>query len=139
MNFSGFLRDNGIKATRVRIRLLDILYEAQYPIQQKEIERRWGEDIDRVTLYRNLKTLSNLSIIHKIEVSESVTSYKLSSHNYLGKQYAEHAHFHCAVCNKVICMPQYKVGEYQMPEGFKQIKSKIIIEGVCKWCNNQKS
>lgn len=137
MNIPEALKIKGIKVTQFRIRLLEVLESAKYPMQQKEIEELWGFNLDRVTLYRTLKSFSEKGIIHKIEVNESVTSYKLASINTESDEYIDHAHFHCSICGKVICLPQCEVKRFELPEGFEQIRGKVIIEGVCKFCNSK--
>ncbi len=135
MNWIKFLNDRDIKATPSRIQLLDLLLQNHNPMQTKEIEHKWNSDVDRVTLYRTLKTLVEKNIIQKIEVNENITCYNFIDFE---TENSEHAHFHCNNCNKVICLHEYKNETKPLPDGFISSKTNIIIEGICKKCNSHK-
>ncbi len=134
MNWIKFLNERDIKATSSRIQLLNVLASNPNPMQCKEIENQWDSKIDRVTLYRTLKTLVDKEIIKKIEINENITCY-----NFLSQESTktEHAHFHCQKCDKVICLMDYKNEPKPLPEGFIQLKTNVIIEGICKNCNSK--
>ncbi|TLX77811.1 transcriptional repressor [Labilibacter sediminis] len=134
MSIEELLKLKGVRSTGIRLKLIQVLMNSEYPLQQKEIEERWDEHIDRVTLYRNLKFLTSIGIIHKIEVSEFITSYNVNNLDD-AEESSEHLHFHCVDCDKVICMPQHTIDEYKLPEGFMPANKKLIIDGTCKWCN----
>ncbi len=134
MNWIKFLNDRDIKATTSRIQLLTLLTKYPNPLQTKEIEEKWDAKIDRVTLYRTLKTLVEKNIIKKIEVNESITCYKFIDYESVK---SPHAHFHCNNCDKVICLHDYKNETKPLPDGFIQSNTNIIIEGICNNCNKK--
>ncbi len=132
------LKKKGVRVTQNRVDLLDILNDAQHPLNQKDIEERLSVKPDRVTLYRNLRFFVDHKIIHKIEVNDSLTSYSLNRTFIEEEHSEEHLHFYCSVCHKVICMPQLSIKEYDLPEGFSQQSSKLIVNGICNICNEEK-
>ncbi|SMO60407.1 Fur family transcriptional regulator, ferric uptake regulator [Saccharicrinis carchari] len=132
---SKMLREKGIRITQNRLQLLDVFIGARHPINQKEIEDRLREIPDRVTLYRNLRFFVKHNIIHKIEVNDSLTTYSLNRIHVDANHTSEHLHFYCNICNKVVCMPQYSIKKYDLPEGFRQQSSKLIVNGTCDVCN----
>ncbi|MGQ1787372.1 MULTISPECIES: Fur family transcriptional regulator [unclassified Saccharicrinis] len=140
MNTTDILKQKGLKITQQRLELLEALGEASHPLNQKDIENALSEQTDRVTLYRNLKSLVGNEIIHKIEVNGSVTSYSINRKIFNEEYNAEHLHFHCNICNRVTCMPQCEIAKYDLPAGFIQQSSKLIVNGICNLCNlkNQK-
>ena len=135
MDIADFLNKNKIKATSTRVQLLEILSSNPYPLQAKEIEEKWDSKIDRVTLYRTLKTLVAKNIIHKIEVNELITCYNFFNPEEIEDHNPDHAHFHCNKCEKVICLHDYVNETKPLPNGYIQSKTNIVIEGVCKFCN----
>ncbi len=137
MEAINILKQKGVKVTQNRLELVNILEKANNPLNQKDIESRLKEQPDRVTLYRNLKFLVDHEMVHKIEVNGSVTSYSLNRVNLTDGHNSEHLHFHCSTCNKVICMPQCLIKEYDLPEGFTQQSSKLIVDGTCNLCNTK--
>lgn len=131
------LKKNGIRVTQNRVELLNILNDARYPVNQKDIEERLRVTPDRVTLYRNLKFFVDENIIHKIEINGSLTSYSLNRITLDEGHSAEHLHFYCSICHKVICMPQHGIKKYELPQGFSQQSSKLIVNGICNICNKK--
>ncbi len=138
MNFYTLLNNNQIKATSTRIHLLEILANSPQPMQAKEIEKKWDSKIDRVTLYRTLKTLVEKKIIHKIEINEYITCYNFIGISSKSYEESDHAHFHCSVCDKVICLHNYKYETKPLPGGYIQSTTNVIIEGICILCNKNK-
>jgi len=133
MNIEEFLKSKGIKSTSIRTRLLEILDSSNYPVSYREIDASIGNDFDRVTLYRNLKFLSDKKIIHKIDVNETNTSYNITKEG----KFIDHPHFYCQQCEKVICLPQNTIDKIYLPDGFEQKSQKFIINGTCNLCNTK--
>ncbi len=138
MDISRILNSVGLKVTPVRVALMEVLIRSEIPLQQKDIEVSMLEPIDRVTLYRNLKLLTKKNIIHKIEVNDSITTYNIVKANGESIEDEEHPHFHCDTCNKVFCLPGVTINNLTLPSGFEQTSQKLIIDGICKSCNNRK-
>ena len=131
------LKKNRIRVTQNRVELLNILNDAQHPLNQKDIEELLSATPDRVTLYRNLRFFVDRKIIHKIEVNGSLTSYSLNRAHVVDGHSAEHLHFYCSICHKVICMRQHGIKKYELPQGFIQQSSKLIVNGICNICNEK--
>jgi Fur family transcriptional regulator, ferric uptake regulator len=122
----------GIHATSVRTQMLGILEQAQQPLSTKEIEELMGPHADRVTVYRTLKLFVGKGLLHRIDVSDTLTAYRLTTVGNNG----EHLHFHCVDCNQVYCMPQLPIGPIALPDGFAQIRNRLVVDGRCSLCNN---
>lgn len=131
------LKEKGVRVTQNRVELLNVLNDAGHPLNQKEIEERLSVTPDRVTLYRNLRFFVDNKIIHKIEVNGSLTSYSFNRIHFDEAHSAEHLHFYCSICHKVICMPQHGIKKYDLPKGFSQQSTKLIVNGICNICNTK--
>jgi len=136
MTANSILKEKGIKITQNRLELLEVLEKSENPINPKEIEKQLNISLDRVTLYRNLKFFVDNKIVHKIEVNGSITTYSLNR-SILNKAHSnsEHLHFHCNLCDGVTCMPQCKIKEHDLPKGFVQQSSQLIVNGICNVCS----
>ena len=128
------LKQKGLNVTGIRRKVLELLRSPGIALTQKEIEEQLEQDmgqVDRVTVYRTIRTLVEKKIIHQIAIDSQTVKYKLA-----GKHInSAHAHFHCSHCNKLICMPQVDIKEDTLPGGFVMESSSLIIEGICAHCN----
>ncbi len=136
------LKNKNLSITNIRKEMLLMLCSSNAAYSQKEIEEKLEQtlhSVNRVTVYRNVRTLLEHNIIHPVSVESQQIKYKLIG----DYNNAEHPHFYCLKCEKVICIPQYKLDESQIPNGFQVESSQITIEGFCSKCtplkNNIKS
>src|SRR5690606_41369278 len=65
-DFKELLRENGLKVTSPRLRVLKEITHKEAAISQPDLEKIVGTDIDRVTLYRILSSFEEKGIVHKI-------------------------------------------------------------------------
>ncbi|MFT3740898.1 MAG: transcriptional repressor [Breznakibacter sp.] len=128
-------RKLGIQSTVVRQQMLHIMENAQKPLSSKEIEEKMGAGTDRVTVYRTLKMFVDKGLLHRIDISDSLTAYRLASDG----ENPEHVHFHCTECHQVYCMPQLPVAQPNLPEGFAPLRNRLVVDGKCNRCNTPKS
>jgi Fur family ferric uptake transcriptional regulator len=49
----------------------------------------------------------------------------------------EHAHFYCSECQTVKCMDTVPVQKYQLPDGYSDVETEVLIKGTCAICKNQ--
>lgn len=128
------IRSKGLNATDIRRKVVKLLYAPGTALTQKEIEEELEKafgTVDRVTLYRTIKALTEKDIIHQISIDSHTIKHKLVREHVAN----EHPHFHCSMCNKLICMPQLNIDENMLPGGFRIESSSVLIEGVCSICN----
>lgn len=125
----------GIPVTTVRQQMFRILEDSHKPLSTKEIEEQMGAGTDRVTVYRTLKLFVDKGLLHRIDVSDSLTAYRLAS----ASDGPEHVHFHCVECNQVYCMTQLPIAQLELPEGFAPLRNRLVVDGKCNRCNNQKN
>ncbi|PST83352.1 Fur family transcriptional regulator [Pedobacter yulinensis] len=129
---------NGLKKTGARLRVLDILSGSEAAASQPDIEHVVGKDIDRVTLYRILKTFEEKGIIHRIIDNQGTANYAFC-HNNCSEHahHDEHLHFNCVNCQKVYCidnahLPHFKLN---LPPGFSLQQLSFVATGRCENCS----
>jgi Fur family ferric uptake transcriptional regulator len=129
------LKSKNLNVTETRRQVLMQLLEPGKALTQKELEEalelQLGQ-VDRVTMYRTIKVLLDKKVIHQITIDAQTVKYKLAG----AHKKSNHPHFHCSHCDKLMCMPQLKIEQNMLPDGFVMQSSNLLIDGVCKECNN---
>lgn len=136
--YAKLLEKHGLSKTPPRLNVLSILASREVATPESFLEKKLGGRVDRVTLYRTLKTFEEKGILHKIldqngTANYAVCSEKCSEH----KHYDEHLHFNCVVCNKVYCMDEIKLPPIKLPKGFKPGSINLTVTGTCRQCERK--
>jgi len=128
------LKKHQLRVTSIRKDLLGLFMGAEVALSNQDIEEKMP-DIDRVTLYRTLKSFQEKGIIHKALDGTSIPKYascppECTVHSH----HDEHIHFHCADCSNTFCVDEIKVPEINMPSGFRANQVNVVVEGICENC-----
>ncbi|MEZ5195742.1 MAG: transcriptional repressor [Bacteroidales bacterium] len=127
------LKNLNLKRTSCRAGIIEVVMAANEALSENEIRERLAVHYDRTTFYRSFKTLIEHKVIHKIVVDNQLVKYAID--NTLTHK-DEHAHFYCNECNALKCMDNVPVQKYQLPEGFANIETEVLIKGICANCRN---
>lgn len=128
---SEYLKQFGLRKTAIREEVVLLLSNSKEALSARELEDKMEGPVDRVTLYRTLKLFDEKKMIHKIILDDQTTRYVLVN----PVRGTQHPHFHCIVCDKVVCLPNSPLPSCQLPEGFSAQSQSTIVEGICKKCN----
>ncbi len=131
-NLKKILHDYNLSLTNQRIKLLSVLADSGIAMSEKEIEGKMKGICNKTTIYRNLSSLVQKKIVHRI-LSDEAVRYKLVHDK--NAKYSEHAHFQCRNCCTTYCLEEIPVQEYKLPEGFKMQENQFLILGICKNCH----
>lgn len=134
MGAKDILNNRKLKRTSCREGILEVVMTADQALSENEIKEKLAGNYDRTTFYRSFKTLEEHKIIHKIVVDNQLVKYAIDntvSHK------EEHAHFYCKECNTVKCMDDIPVPRYQLPNGFYDTETDVLIKGVCSNCKTR--
>lgn len=126
------LQDYNLSLTNQRIKLLSVLAESGFAMTEKEIEGKMKGICNKTTIYRNLTSLVQKKIVHRI-LSDEAIRYKLVQKK--NDKYFEHAHFQCRNCSTTYCMEEIPVQDSILPEGFEMLEKQLLILGICKNCH----
>ena len=93
-------------------------------------------NVDKATIYRNIKHLLKKEIIREIKNSEGVGFYELNCtiHNPL------HPHFECKICKKIYCLKPLAADDVLNLIKYSDFDVKNIeikFEGVCNECKKK--
>lgn len=131
------LRQNQLKNTKQRVRVLEEITSDSTAISQPELEKKLGKEIDRVTLYRILNTYEDKGILHRIIDINGTANYAIcSSACTAHHHHDEHVHFNCTNCSKIYCL-ETKVPRIDIPNGFETESLNLIAYGICKKCSSK--
>ncbi|KQN38640.1 Fur family transcriptional regulator [Pedobacter sp. Leaf41] len=134
--YENLLLKNGLKRTGARLQVLDVLTHRNSATSQPYLENVIGKDIDRVTLYRILKTFEEKGIIHRVLDKQGTANYAICSSSCTeNHHHDEHVHFNCNNCLRVYCLDDVKIPSLKIEKGFKIEDMNLIVSGICKDCN----
>jgi Fur family ferric uptake transcriptional regulator len=128
------LKKASLRVTPVRVQVLDLITNSNKALSSQDIEAEL-HDVDRITLYRTLKTFEKKGIIHEAIDGTNKTKYAMcidecSEHHH----HDSHAHFHCESCGKTVCVEDVTIPKVQLPEHLKIRQANIILQGECDQC-----
>ena len=131
------LKENDLKHTKQRVRVLEEISMDNVAISQPELEKKLGKEIDRVTLYRILNAYEDKGILHRIMDLNGTANYAICSSSCNAQHHHdEHVHFNCTDCKKIYCL-DVVVPQVKMPSGFSSVTLNSTAYGICEKCNSK--
>jgi Fur family ferric uptake transcriptional regulator len=118
MKIEELIKDKNIKLTTARVRLLEILKEANRPLSYEEIKN--DISMDKATFYRNISKFEEEGILNAFESNDKKRYFEI--------KHKPHAHFVCVACNRVECIKDVSI---TLP-GYEV--STVIVNGKCPSC-----
>ncbi len=132
MKSQDILLKHNLARTSCRQSIIDTIANTGHAISEDEIKLRVEATYDRTTFYRSFKTLIANGIIHKIVVDNQMVKYAITENNPISEQ---HIHFYCNQCGIVECLPDTVINTPQLPTGYRQVQTELIVKGFCNKCN----
>jgi len=129
------LKKRELKKTPVRHIVLQALIESPSALSQHEIEKKFVQHFDRITLYRTLRLFEEKGVVHRIYNSFGEAKYAICSEGCHEHAHSDHhVHFNCLKCKGTFCINEVHIPSFQLPKGFSPIHYNFSIEGLCKNC-----
>ena len=129
------LRDYKLRSTPTRQEILLLFLKKEYALSHGDIENEISNSLDRVTVYRTLKTFLDKGLIHKVLDDQGSLKYALckdacteTGHHH------DHVHFKCLKCGQTNCL-QIEVPLVKLPKGYKPKEVNLLIQGICEHCS----
>jgi Fur family ferric uptake transcriptional regulator len=136
MEHKEILKSSKLSLTTHRIELLTILSGCKQAISEKELEVLMKGNTNRTTIYRNLNSLVEKKIVHRVLSGEAV-KYKLAGGKKETGKKSDHVHFECKSCNSTFCLEELSVQDYTLPDGFIKLENQFLIFGICNNCQHE--
>lgn len=133
---ANLLKHGKLRTTNARrLVLKEFLKAGHTALSSAEIEKKI-DDLDRITLYRTIKTFEESGIIHQAVDVSGRTKYALCSEYCTSHHHEDHhAHFYCTNCETTVCLDDVKIPVINLPNNFKLKDSQLVLSGVCGTCN----
>lgn len=137
---SELLKSKNLRVTKARLCVLEHLIEASEAMSHVllvECLQSKGINLDSVTIYRTLHSLTETGIIHKITGVDRSFHYAFArtDHKNDHKKVSNHPHFTCQKCTHTFCLPELSSPIHiDTPEGFEYVHAEITLVGYCPEC-----
>lgn len=129
------LKNNQLSITGSRKRILELFLTSNGALAHGDIEKKAGEKIDRVTVYRTLQSFLEKGIIHTIPTADNSVRYALCKDECSeGQHHDNHVHFVCNVCSNTTCLDHVTIPAVKLPPGFQPIDYQMVVTGLCEEC-----
>lgn len=127
------LNAKSIKPTAMRELVLKVLSEQSVAISLADLEQKF-EKVDKVTLYRTLKTFEENKLIHSIDDGTGSVKYALCRETCHCQPEDLHVHFFCTRCKQTYCLTDIPVPSVLLPVDFILENINMVVKGVCSNC-----
>jgi Fur family ferric uptake transcriptional regulator len=129
------LKNFRLRSTPTRQEILHLFLKKEYALSHSDIESEIADDIDRVTVYRTLKTFFDRGLIHKVLDDGGTLKYALCSDNCsVSGHKHEHVHFKCTRCGQTNCL-DVNIPSTKLPKGYQAKEVNVLIQGTCPNCS----
>jgi Fur family transcriptional regulator, ferric uptake regulator len=130
------LKEHHLRTTTCREDVLSAFINKKNALSHGDLESTLGENYDRVTIYRTLKTFLEKGIIHKVLDDEGLRYALCSDHCSDDKHQHDHVHFKCNQCGQTNCIENLHIPAVSLPAGYKPTAFNLLIQGTCPACNS---
>jgi Fur family transcriptional regulator, ferric uptake regulator len=125
-----------LRSTPSRQEILHLFLRKEYALSHGDIEKEINNDLDRVTVYRTLKTFLDRGLIHKVLDDEGALKYALCNEACTtAGHHHNHVHFKCIECGQTNCL-NVEIPAVKLPKGYKPTELNLLIQGICENCSN---
>jgi Fur family transcriptional regulator, ferric uptake regulator len=129
------LRAHQLRHTEPREAILSIFLGQGHALTYGAIEDQLSPEVDRVTVYRTLRTFVAKGILHTIPDEKDSVKYALCAHDCAPTAHQHnHVHFTCADCGQTTCLDQLTIPRISLPTGFSFGQANLIVQGTCNNC-----
>ena len=138
-NFREVLKNSGLKQTKQREFVLEILYEERQHHTPEEIHRLIQTKYPKIkigiaTVYRTLSLLEDANLVSWLSVGDEAKRYELLSCEH-------HDHLVCTQCNKIMEFHDEIIEQQQeiiaQKFNFKMTDHTMQIMGICQECQEK--
>lgn len=137
MKIEDILRKHGIKVTKSRIAILEILISNEDSASVDYIYElcvKNGAAVDISTVYRTMEILESNDLIDKMNLGDGRYTYKLK------KDVHKHT-LECCLCHKEVEIecPMVQIEQLiKHKTGFTLMEHELKIKGICEACKGEK-
>ena len=127
------LKEKGIRSTKQRSVILEVLLETRRPVSAQEIFSKIKDEDSRIrlsTIYRNLNQFENHGLVNRLNIDDKENRFELISEEH-------HHHLICVECGEILPL-DCPLKDYEDRLGretnYNILDHKLKIYGVCPLC-----
>tara|TARA_Y100001960_G_C14595893_1_gene788075 strand:- start:153 stop:626 length:474 start_codon:yes stop_codon:yes gene_type:complete len=128
------LKSNGLKLTKQRQAILELLHRSKHPATNREIHEKLFIDCDLASVYRAINLFIKIGLVQQFDFGDGIARFELVAPG--GEDH--HHHIICTQCSKVIevdhCFPDSLSNTLAEHTGFTHITHKLEFFGICSSC-----
>jgi len=126
-----------LRTTDQRRQILDLFIGSEHALSHRTLEQKVNKQIDRVTLYRTLRSFVSSGILHTIPDELATVKYALCVGSCAeAHHHHNHIHFTCSNCQETSCVDYAKIPAIpELPVGYAISSIKVVVEGLCNKCS----
>ena len=130
------LKNFRMRSTPSRQEILHLFLRKDYALSHGDIEKEISNSLDRVTVYRTLKTFLDKGLIHKVLDDEGSLKYALCNDacTTTGHHHHNHVHFKCTECGQTNCLT-VEIPGLKLPRGYQLEEINVLAQGICERCS----
>ena len=130
MKAKELLSKNNLRITSSREEVLEEFLSSEAALSNQIIEQHL-DHIDRITLYRTLKTFEDKGLIHKIIDTSNKTKYALCDDGCNDDAHEDsHVHFECTECQATTCLLDVVAPTLPIPKNYRVQSVNVIVKGL---------
>ena len=89
--------------------------------------------VDKSTIFRTLNLLSDAHLLHDIDDGSGSHKYCVCHHDDT-RACTGHVHLTCRICHRTFCLPNVRIPQVALPEGFEPEETEYLVKGICSEC-----
>ena len=128
------LKVHQLRTTTCREDVLLAFINKKNALSHGDLEGLLGENYDRVTIYRTLKTFLEKGIVHKVLDEEGMRYALCTTQCSDEKHQHDHVHFKCNACGQTNCLENLHIPHVNLPAGYQAVTFNLLIQGICANC-----
>lgn len=121
-----------MRVTRMRRIILEMLMTAKRSFSVPELQAHFGNQADRVTLYRVFGDFHSKGLVERFVDIDGVARYV-----YHDECRALHPHFRCTNCGVVLGLPQLPKSYMEIMRDHLVDNALLLFSGTCEQCLRQ--
>jgi Fur family ferric uptake transcriptional regulator len=128
------LSERGLKKTRSRLSILNLLLSSKKPLSHQDIQDTIS-NMNTVTIYRVLSSFLAKNIAHRIKTQDHKWHFAVCP---CGHTTHCHPHFSCRKCGTVECLADMKLPALgKQKNGYLIESQELYLLGLCVQCSAQ--
>ena len=133
-NSRELLTRHNLRLTAIRIQVLEVFLNRKDAVSQADLEEVLGP-VDRITLYRTLRTFEACGIIHRaVDATEKLKFALCSGHCSLHVHVDTHAHLYCERCQRTLCLEDMAPPAVPAQANYQVKSAFLALHGICNEC-----